>query len=407
MEALLRSVLFRAGLCRVDTPQMVARYKDALGTFGLPHTGLNSFHIDGLGWSPEIAVERGDRGYLSSGAANSVAIILTPAQRGRPACWPLNSYDRPAVQAFFEKFPAEIADITTTSAVALDIDRELSFYKTPKDLLLVDYIVLRPELGGHIEAASKQKLLVDRLMNEESAWRDRSLRAAVMQSASEHGDLRYRRVAIPDMRFGDLQSFYSKAFGGVFVVRRTPDLEEDALIVLESSQVASRFSGILGLQREMVLARLKAFDLASVTTRPSAELIQRIEEYREELESHPEIRAAMPTVRDGPGIPSAEHFQEVEVALKRLSRGQRLEVQYLSASLAELLTVASPKLGDVERSVVEMLLARVCNRSARDLYRYDTESFLSVYEKVPLREQEWLSTVLVRDSGSGTKGNEV
>ena len=70
MLKLIQSGLFGGRLFHVGTADLVKRYNDCLEDIGLQRTELKEFHIDGWGWSPEIAEEQQDRLYLSHGAAN-------------------------------------------------------------------------------------------------------------------------------------------------------------------------------------------------------------------------------------------------------------------------------------------------------------------------------------------------
>ena len=84
MERLIRDGLFGAGLIAIDTPELVGRYNACLQQLGIAPTDLTSFRIDGMGWSPEIARDKGDIHYLCAGIANPMAVIVSPSQRGKP-----------------------------------------------------------------------------------------------------------------------------------------------------------------------------------------------------------------------------------------------------------------------------------------------------------------------------------
>ena len=67
---------------RSTTPRWSLATTDALTNLGVETTGLDRFRIDRRGWSPEIAVERGDKHYLAHGHANPLAVVVSPDQRG-------------------------------------------------------------------------------------------------------------------------------------------------------------------------------------------------------------------------------------------------------------------------------------------------------------------------------------
>ena len=69
---------------------MRKRYNECLTDIGIEPTKLKKFHIDGWGWSPEVAKEKDDRFYLSHGIANPFAIIVSPEQKRLPALYALS-----------------------------------------------------------------------------------------------------------------------------------------------------------------------------------------------------------------------------------------------------------------------------------------------------------------------------
>lgn len=238
MERLIKAGLFGAGLIPITTPEMVSRYNSCLEQLGIEGTKLDRFQIDCVGWSPEIAMEKENKLYLSHGLPNQMAVILTPDQSRRPIYVPYNSFERRLVDHFFELFREEIADITTTNAVVLTIDQGLTDYQRIQDLLLIDHVIVRASTSGDLmDAARNQASLVNRFMHEKEAWFDPNLRADVIKSAKQYGDLRQRKLDIKEMVFDDLRSFYSEAFGGLFVIRTQTDMG-DLLVVQDKELIA-------------------------------------------------------------------------------------------------------------------------------------------------------------------------
>ena len=218
MERLIRDGLFGAGLVAIDTPKLVGRYNACLQQLGIAPTGLTSFRIDGLGWSPEIARDKGDIRYLCAGIANPMGVIVSPSQRGKPIYSPFNSYDRRMLDAYFDRYHQTIADITATTYLGLDIDQELTRYETPRDLLLVRYIVVRSVAGGLFDAARAQGALVERFMADDLAWFDPRLRAALVGMRASGAISAIAASRSRRLRF-DVWTFHTQAFGGVFVLR--------------------------------------------------------------------------------------------------------------------------------------------------------------------------------------------
>ena len=242
MQRLVDAHLFGAGLIDVDTSVLVGRYNDCLQQLGIEPTRLEKFRVDGMGWSPEIALEKNDNLYLSNGIPDHLVIIVSPDQKKRPIYFPFNSYDRRLMEAYFDEFERSVVDITRTMCIGLDIDQEITQYSSPKDLLLVDYIIIRSIVGQLMETAREQRELIAKFNEEPLAWFDRDFRSQIIESAKRYGDLRFRRVEIPDMRFDDLRSFYTRAFGGVFIIRDVT--QESSLLVIEDGTLASTCSSV-------------------------------------------------------------------------------------------------------------------------------------------------------------------
>src|SRR3989339_1543427 len=157
MKKLLDAGLIGKGLIMINQPALVSRYNSCLKAIGKEPTNLSVFMIDGQGWSPEIAKEKQDRMYLSNGEANQYAFILTPEQRGQPNYFPFHSFTRPLLEAFWKNFNKEIGDITTTSALILDLNQGLSHYTSPLDLMVVDSISLAAFTNDGLQDGAKEQ----------------------------------------------------------------------------------------------------------------------------------------------------------------------------------------------------------------------------------------------------------
>ncbi len=220
MKRLEAAGLYGNGLVSIDTPTLAKRYNECLEAAGVVPTALERFRIDGLGWSPEVAAEKGDGNYLSHGPSNPLGVVLTPNQRGKPSYISFFSFQRELMNQYFSRYGREIADLTAQTGLWLDFDQGLSHYRTPMDLLQVGDVTVRTAaVGGIQEACREQRRLVGEFLAPGEGWFDPRLRAALLESARACGDLRSRNLFIPDMVFSDTEVFYTKAFGGVYVFR--------------------------------------------------------------------------------------------------------------------------------------------------------------------------------------------
>lgn len=396
--------LYGDGLVPVATPSLVGRYNETLDDLGLPPTELSEFHVDGMGWSPEIAAERGRRHYLSHGMAHPLAVVVTPDQRNKPVYAPFASYDRRLMKTFFDQFLPEIADITRDTALWLDLDCHLSRFSSPRDLLLVNYVTVRSHAGRLTKAAREQRALVDRFQNEELGWFDAGLRSQIVESAKEHGDLRFRRLYIPDLRFDEVQTFYTGLFGGLFVLRNLKRAEH--LLILQEGEELRKLG-----KRQVNAWLLDDSRLVAVLLEEEAVDVdmewyrQNLGALREKLEylAGETICLADPEVDFGALTPPQRHqriaalgaavpetYFELERLIVRLERG-RVDPRDLSKELRLILLHPHDRFepGGIERDVVWQLLCRLSPLDFLRLYVADKDAFFKAYRSWPESKKRW------------------
>lgn len=408
MLDLAHSGLFGGGLVNVKIPSLISRYNKCLLKMGITPTELTEFNIDGMGWSPEIAEEKDDPFYLCHGDANQLAIILTPDQAGKPVHFPCTSFDRRMMEAYFEQFKAEIADITSSTCIWLDIDQEITTYNDPSDLLLVQYVVIRSSADDLIKAAEHQKKLIDRFASEDDAWMNGELHKAIAKSAERFGDLRYRRIDIPDMQFSDFKYYYTRAFGGVFVFRNLgPD--DHPLLVMENQDQAKNVKGVaakhvamLHGSRNKLMQTLIREGLLEIDLMWYKENLDELRHKRGAIvmdalcRAHPDIDyQSLSTahrkklIQDlGDDMPAV--FFDLERLIKTLERDEPLpNISKMSLKLRSMLVHPHSNLSDTERKVVWRIVCRIFPLDVLRLYISDRDFFYRQYKNWPKSKKTW------------------
>ncbi|WP_430411892.1 DUF6638 family protein [Kordia sp.] len=236
MEKLKRSELFGAALVPV-TGALVERYNKCLSFIGTAPTKLRSFHIDAMGWSPEIADEKDDFLYLNSGEANPNAIILSPKQNEKPAYTPFHSFDREIMNLVFKEHRDAIKDITRDAAICVDLDQYIDAFYEPEDLLKYNQITVDFTVVEDLYSIQQKQLKLVETFHDDDNFLDESLHLKILASARKHGDLRSRTLEMESMSF-KTDSFYTRAFGGVFVFRRKGSGKN--ILIFESKEVADK-----------------------------------------------------------------------------------------------------------------------------------------------------------------------
>ncbi|MBI1984818.1 MAG: hypothetical protein HYS60_01750, partial [Candidatus Wildermuthbacteria bacterium] len=157
MKQLIGNKLLYAGLVPLDSRELVDRYNECLRIAGIEPTRLKRINIDGAGWSPEVAEEKGNTFYLCHDVANPMAIIVSQAQFKKPVYFPTYSWMRRMLRSVFDGNFREIADITATHGLVIDFDNQLASFESPADLLLLNSIVPKIDAGELSKAAIEQQ----------------------------------------------------------------------------------------------------------------------------------------------------------------------------------------------------------------------------------------------------------
>ena len=217
MQKLKQANLYRSELISVSG-KLVERYNKCLVKLGFTPTKLTSFFIDGVGYSPEIAEEKGSTMYLNNGEANPHAIIISPLQKGKPVYSPFHTFDREMMQQVFRIHGDKINDITRDSAICLDFDQNIDAFYEPLDVLKYDKVSINFHLIDNLNKAQKEQEQLIETFKKDNNFIDESIHLQLLESAKKYGDLRNRDLSLHSLQY-ETDSFYTKAFGGVYVLR--------------------------------------------------------------------------------------------------------------------------------------------------------------------------------------------
>jgi len=217
MQKLKTANLYRSDLIPVSG-KLVERYNQCLATLGFKLTKLTDFSIDGIGWSPEIADEQKNTQYLNHGEANPHGIIISPLQKGKPIYLPFHSFDREMMKFVFQEHGKQINDITRDSALCLDFDQNVDAFFEPLDVLKYKDVKISFRLINDLDKIQKEQQQLIEKFKHSTNFIDETLHEKLLLSAKEHGDLRGRNLILEALNF-NTASFYTRAFGGVYVLR--------------------------------------------------------------------------------------------------------------------------------------------------------------------------------------------
>lgn len=407
MKELQEIGLYGSGLILIDEPELVRRYNECLIDMGLKPACRERFHIDCMGWSPEIAECHGDNYYLSHGEANPLAIILTPKQRYAPIYFNFHSFDWALMKQWFETHKPQIAEVTRHSGIWLDIDQEVEEYQDAEDLLMVDGVVVRARTPSRLMSkALKQRGFVRGIMQAKDPEKIWQYAQDLAVSAEDIGDMRHKQIVIKDMQFSDVRIFYTRAFGGTFVFSGVKSEEGDQHFVLNKN-TAFRAPGVDSVIDKRILTRLEDLGLIVYDSGWWIEEnnIIRLKIIRDSFlmdvldRRFPDINFSELNSAKQKGIISDVfddlpiEYVELRRLIKKLEAGEA--PQKINPLIKPFLASPSDKVSELAAEVIWHALTLVCDgRQVVRLYRYDKEEFFTAYKKWKVPRRTWATKMI-------------
>ncbi len=411
MEKLRAAGLFARELITVSG-SLSERYNGCLAMLGVTPTKLQRFTIDGMGWSPEIAEEKDNRYYLNIGEANTNAIIISPQQEGLPVYMPFQSFDRDVITAVFAAYAKDIRDITKDSAICVQLDQDIDSYYEPFDLLRYSQISVSFKLLHSLVEKQKEQLELIKEFNEGNNFIDRIIHNKILDSAKKYGDLRDRKLELEPIQL-KVSSFYTKAFGGVFVLR---DFIND-ILVFESEEIFQK--AIKDTVHDVTLFHIDHNELTSTLVNhliaefdiKKAAKTKRYERIKKQLfvehlkDTHHPIKAILDSsllfkkylndfdIDTKKKIMSVELYRRRKIVERELNIEDVVDPIYIAALLQPHSSL------EVElRELVWKLLTKITPKDPLHLYWYNKKQFYDTYLTWPESYREWVIACILKNN---------
>lgn len=391
---------------------LVKRYNDCLAILGVKPTKLKTFSIDGKGWSPEIAVEKKDNYYMNSGAANVNAIIILPEQKGKPVHMPSHSFDFDVMTAIFAAYPREIRDITKDSALVLNLDQNIDAFFEPFDLLRYDTISVNFVLLNKLDEKQMEQEAFINLFNRDNNFIDREVHKQLLNSATKYGDLRGRKLQLDPIKL-QVSSFYTKAFGGVFVLKKAikkilifddekefkkaiSDTEHDVLLfhkdhdelidVLVSHLILeNKFKAVMRKPRYERIKKHIFVENSKKTEHPLDEILDSHFLFKKYINKLP--------------IEIQKQISGLELYYQRLIVEKNIKIEdYVDPQILKVLHEPHSSLNEENKELVFKLLAKIMPKDPVHLYWYDKEAFYNLYTSWEPTYQDWVITEIIKNN---------
>ena len=217
MNRLEESKLIFGRMFTISEPHLIERYNVALEGLGLKRTALESFRIDQMGFSPEVAQELGNRNYLDPDGINRRFIILSPEQQFLPVVQTAFSNTGRLMHQFFSGNAKAINALTIKDVVYGEIEDSVLEARDIEDLLAIEQVEFKVYTGTNLSSrANDLRLLIDRLTKEPNAWQDDAMLNEMVELAKDCGDIRNNALVPTEVVFRH-NTFWSSHFGGCYV----------------------------------------------------------------------------------------------------------------------------------------------------------------------------------------------
>ena len=221
MKRLIDKGLMFGNLVRVESHALIERYNRALAQLSGKRTGLDAFHIDISGFSPEVADELDEPLYLNPNGCNRQFILLAPEQKAAPLLDAKFSMSREVLRRFIEENEAQIFSLTAKDAICGEIENSVFELSDPNRLLDIRLLsVVADTTGNHVAEAERLTGLIERFRGEDTAWQDDALISEIIEITRKTGDVTRHPISLRATSF-EAVDFWTSHFGGVYLFRST------------------------------------------------------------------------------------------------------------------------------------------------------------------------------------------
>jgi hypothetical protein len=244
MMRLVKKGLMFGNLIKVSSPVLVERYNRALKHLIDRETTLTEFHIDMVGYSPEIGDEFGDTLYLNPKGCNQMFILLSTEQMKAPLLGSQFSTSRSILRRYIQENENQLFALTAREAVAGELMNSVFHMSSPADLLNINRVEIEADtIQEHVAEAHQLSEQIDRFMSEDDAWWDDVLIAQMIELAKRTGNIHRNPVTLENKVY--IQgNYYTGHFGGIYIFR---DAETPTVIARE------KIEGLEDLNIEQIL----------------------------------------------------------------------------------------------------------------------------------------------------------
>lgn len=403
MQKLKLANLYRSELIPVSG-KLVERYNKCLKKLGFSETKLTNFSIDGIGWSPEIADEKKDGNYLCNGESNPHGIIISPLQNRKPVYFPYHTFDREMMQTVFKVHGDRINDITRDSAICIDFDQSIDAFYEPLDVLKYQIVTIKFHLIDNLNHVREEQLELIEKFKHGNNFINEDIQNQLLDSANRYGDLRERDLTLRSVNYVT-DSFYTKSFGGVYVLRDfiSPIVVfEDKKWYKEAIKDTLHDVLIFHIEQPELMEKLRdhiiiTYDLEEMVKTKRYERIKKFEfaQYLKDTQ-HP-IRDILndpllfKSYLNKVDIETRKKVMSVERYLEKLESSNQYKISdIVDDALFEAMHEPHSSLHPKHQDLIWKLLVNIAPKDVLFLYWYDKQEFYKCYKTWDDSLKDWV-----------------
>jgi len=366
---------------------------------------LSSFHVDRMGFSPELAQHHGND-YLGFGRANRFAIIVSPRQREARLLRPTFSFDPRLLAEAHTANERLVARLAPREALFGELEDDVDFLREPSDLLLVGRATLSlASFNGSLADIDRLTQLSDDLGEADNLLRDDYVNEmlALLERLGE--------AYVPGLRTAPVcvsaESFACELFGGAYVLRSADASGRRTLLIHGEGGTVTNSGNLTLVSKDSPSLPDVLHERGYVSYLAEAEVLQRrLRQLEDDLlvsqdvpliPLDPVLRKKELVAREG-ALPS--WYWELRELLKQSAVGNAdPEEATESLSSEAKLRVASPCR---QGAAVGHLLAELDPSDYARLFRYNAPKLLREFATYPQPKQELLVAQVTLDWGGLT-----
>ncbi|WAC02597.1 hypothetical protein N7U66_02580 [Lacinutrix neustonica] len=304
----------------------------------------------------------------------------------------------------FRTHQHKINDITRDSAICIDFDQNIDAFYEPLDVLKYDKVTIRFHLIDHLDLVQKQQLSLIETFKRGHNFIDETLHQKLLESAKTYGDLRGRDLELQELQYSSY-SFYTKAFGGVYVLRDFISeivVFEDLKWYKEAIKDTTHEVLIYHISQPELMEKLRDHiiiecDLEAVVKTERYERIKKFEfastlkETQHPIKTILNDKVLFKSYLNKMDINSRKRVMSVERYLEKIEVSNQYKIaDIVDAKVYDALHQPHSSLSSKHIDLIWKLLVNVCSKDVLFLYWYDKEQFYKMYDTWDDSLKEWV-----------------